>query len=216
LRAVSLGESIGLGVEPPELIHVELVHPGNPPRIHRDVVKGRVGIGYRIIHGDVAGGVALQQGSRQATIGIGLRRGVRIMRRQVIHHDLGFLVGQVLGARLFMDAFPHPGDLLLPIVAGPSLLRRAVQEMALDALGFHDRLARPFRQVRRRQFVIELVAGYAAGAANPSIRYLCLYIRQRHIGCRRLVGGQRHRRELALEAVPDTLHRVIPRGQVVH
>ena len=41
-----------------------------------DVVKCRVGIRYRKIHGDIPGGVALQQGSRQAAIGIGLRGGV--------------------------------------------------------------------------------------------------------------------------------------------
>src|ERR1700693_5199095 len=36
--------------------------------------------------------------SRQAVIGIGLCGSIRIMRRQVVHHDLGFLVGQILGA----------------------------------------------------------------------------------------------------------------------
>src|SRR6266446_364031 len=88
--------------------------------------------------------------------------------------------------------------------------------MALGALLLHDRLACPFRQIRRLPLVIQFVAGDAPGAPNPSIRHLRLRIRQRHVGRRRLAGRQSHRRGLALEAVPNALHRVIPRGQVVH
>jgi len=79
--------------------------------------------------------------------------------------------------------------------------------MALVALRFHNRFAFPCRQNRRRQLGIQLVAGYAPGAPNPSIRHrIPLLIRQRHIGRGRLAGRQSHRRGLALEAVPDTLH----------
>src|ERR1700736_1469038 len=115
-----------------------------------------------------------------------------------------------------MDTFSHPGDLFLPIVVAPSLLRHSPQKMALGALLLHDRFACPLRHIRRLQLVIQLVAGYAPGAPNPSIRHLRLRIRQRYIGRRWRAGRQSHRRELALEAVPNTLHRVIPRGQVVH
>src|SRR5258708_37878125 len=115
-----------------------------------------------------------------------------------------------------MDTFSHPGDLFLPIVVAPSLLRHPPQEMALGALLLHDRLACPFRHIRRVPLIIQLVAGYAPGAPNPSIRHLGLCVRQRHVGRRRLAGRQSHRRKLALKAVPDTLHRVIPRGQIVH
>ena len=57
---INLSKGVRLRVESPQLVFVELVHPGNSPRVHRDVVKGRVGIRYRKIHRDIPGGGALQ------------------------------------------------------------------------------------------------------------------------------------------------------------
>ena len=206
-----------LAIELSELVFVELVHPRDAARIDGDVVQRRVGIRHREINRDILGGSTLQRRSRQAAVGIRLRRGVGEILRQIIHHDLFFLIGQIDRPALFMDAFAHPGDLLLPVGVGPAHLGQPVEEVALATLRLDDLLAGPLGQNRRLQLVIELVAGDAAGSPNPSVRHrLALVVGERDIGGRRFVGRQSHRRRLALETVADALHRVIPGRQIIH
>ena len=217
LGRADLGEGEGLGIELPERIDVELVHPRDTARVHRDVVVRRVEIRSFEIDGDVLRFRALQQCPRQAAIGIGLwrRGGVKILR-QIIDDRLLFLLGQIVGPA-FMDAFAHPCDLLLPIGLRPPHLRQTVEVVALVALRFDDRLAFAFGQLRWRQLGIELVAGNTPGRPNPSVRdHGSLLVGERHVGRRGLLARQRHLRQLALEAVADALHRVIARRQVVH